>query len=75
MSHVNKWVKETRNFRLQAAAETTYSTNIVGNKKIFQITAYGSENRDKKGDASQMIQFDKERAIELIGILKQEFNV
>jgi len=75
VSHVKKWVKETRNFHLQGPAETTYSTNIIGNKKLFQITTYGSESRAKKGDASQLIQFDKDKAIELIEILKSEFNI
>jgi len=70
---VNRWEKETRNFRHQEIRETTYSTTIVGDEKLFQIQTYSAEGRS--AGAKQIIQFDKQRASELIAILKQEFGL
>lgn len=70
---VNKWEKESRNFRKQDARETTYSSAIVDGDKLFQIQTYGAVG--SSGSAKQTIQFDKRRALELIDILKREFNI
>lgn len=70
---VTNWEKENRNFRKQSTGETTYSTAIIGNEKLFQIQTYGSPERQIKGTASQTIQFNKQQASELIEILKKEF--
>lgn len=67
---VNEWKKEARNFRKQDIRETTYSLTVAGGEKLFQIQTYGP-----KGGACQTIQFDKQRALELIDILKKEFDL
>ena len=70
---VNEWKTERRNFRKQEARETTYSVTIVGNEKLFQIQTYGTEG--STASAKQTIQFDRERAVELVEILKREFGL
>jgi len=60
---VDKWDKEERNFRKQDVRETTYSTTIIDNEKLFQIQTYGSKG--STASAKQTIQFDKKRAEEL----------
>lgn len=69
---VDKWEKEVRNFRKQDVRVTTYSSTVIGDEKLFQIQTYGAEG--SIGGAKQTIQFDKQRASELIDILKKEFN-
>lgn len=68
---VNEWKLENQNFRKQEVRETTYSVTIVGNEKLFQIQTYGTEG--STAGAKQTIQFDKQRAVEFIEILKREF--
>lgn len=51
----------------------TYSSTVVGGEKLFQIQTYGAEG--STGSAKQTIQFDKQRTLELIDILKKEFNL
>lgn len=70
---VNEWKPENRNFRKQEVRETTYSITIIGIDKLFQIQTYGAEGNTF--GAKQTIQFDKQRAVELIEILKREFNL
>lgn len=70
---VNKWEREDRNFRKQEVRETTYSSTVIDGDKLFQIQTYGAAG--STGGAKQTIQFDKQRAIELIDILKKEFNL
>ena len=70
---VEKWEKESRNFRKQDSRETSYSSTILDGEKLFQIQTYGAEG--SSGSAKQTIQFDKQRAEELIYILKNEFNI
>lgn len=67
---VDKWGKEVRNFRKQNGRETTYSVTVTGGEKLFQIQTYGLN-----GTVKQIIQFDKQRAAELVGILEQEFGL
>lgn len=70
---VKKWEKETRNFRKQDIRDTSYSTTEIHGEKLFQIQTYGPEG--STAGAKQTIQFDKQRAVELIDILKKEFNL
>ena len=70
---VNRWERENRNFRKQDIRETTYSSTVVGGENLFQIQTYGAEG--STGSAKQTIQIDKQRAQELIDILKKEFNL
>lgn len=72
---VMKWEKENRLLRRQDTAETTYSTAVIDGECIFQIQTFGPSSRKIKGVASQTMQFDRQRAIELIEILKQEFSL
>ena len=43
---------------------------VTGGEKLFQIQTYGLD-----GTVKQIIQFDKQRAAELVGILEQEFGL
>ena len=72
---VMEWEKENRLLRRQDTAETTYSTAVIDGECIFQIQTFGPSSRKIKGVASQTMQFDRQRAIELIEILKQEFSL
>ena len=72
---ITKLPKESRNFRKHTSGEASYSVAVLDNEKIFQIQTYGSPERQSKGVVSQVIQFDKQQAIELIAILQQEFNL
>ncbi|MBR0283508.1 MAG: hypothetical protein IJQ81_18260 [Oscillibacter sp.] len=71
--YVEKWDKESRNFRKQFPSETTYSTNVVNGELLFQIQTYAASQQT--GGAKQTIQFNKQGAIDLIEILKREFNL
>ena len=70
---VEKWEKENRNFRKQDSRETSYSSTVLYGEKLFQIQTYGLEG--SSGSAKQTIQFDRQRAEELICILKKEFDL
>lgn len=69
---VQEWKKESRDFKKQDIRETTYSVTHIGNEKLFQIRTYGEKGIP--GGAKQIIQFDKERAMELVSILLKEFG-
>lgn len=70
---VNSWEKADHEFRKQEVRETTYAVSIVHGEKLFQIQTYGAQGI--AASAKQIIQFDKERAVELIDILKTEFGI
>lgn len=70
---VKDWKYEARNFRKQEIRETTFSTMIIGDEKIFQIQTYGPKGSDC--GAKQTIQFDKDRAVQLVDILRREFGI
>ncbi len=70
---VKKWEREQKDIRRQEIRQTTYSTGIINGKKLFQIQTYGGTG--STGSAKQIIQFDKDRAIELIHILSSEFGL
>jgi hypothetical protein len=55
--------------------DSTYCSFILNNTKIIQIDTYGSEDREIKNKISQSIQIDREMAVELLKILKDEFNI
>ncbi len=56
-------------------AETIYFSTEINGEKIFQLSTLGSSTREVKGAVSQTLQFDKNSAIELIEILKKEFEL
>ncbi|MGN1304780.1 MAG: hypothetical protein ACI4YB_07060 [Oscillospiraceae bacterium] len=68
---VQGWKKETHEFKRQEIRETTYSVAQIGDEKLFQIQTYGTQG--SSAGAKQIIQFDKERAMELVKILMNEF--
>lgn len=68
---VQEWKKETHDFKRQETRETTYSVATIGNEKLIQIQTYGAQGAS--AGAKQIIQFDKERAMELVKILLNEF--
>lgn len=70
---VSRWNSEEKNFRKQDVRETSYSAAVIDGEKLFQIQTYGAAG--SSGTAKQVIQFDQQRAVELIDILKREFNL
>ena len=70
---VEKWEMEQKDIRKQEIRQTTYSTGIIDGKRIFQIQTYGGAG--STSSAKQIIQFDRDRAIELIRILSSEFGL
>lgn len=68
---VQEWKKENHDFKRQEIRETTYSVAQIGNEKLFQIQTYGAQG--SSGGAKQIIQFDKDRAMELVKIILNEF--
>ncbi len=66
--------KKDRNIKEQSVVEATYSVSECKGETLFQITTYGSQRRQDKGAASQSISFDREMAIRLTAILKDEFQ-
>ena len=58
---------------IHKTTEATYSVFLENGEKFFQIDTYGSEGRQLKDKVSQSVQFDKESALELVGILIKEF--
>lgn len=70
---VQKWEHVTRNFKKQDVRLTTYSTTMIGEEKLFQIQTYAADGHSS--GAKQTIQFDRQRAIELMEILKREFSL
>jgi hypothetical protein len=53
----------------------TYSSFRVGKDVYFQIDTYGSPARSHPDKISQSIQIDRQSAITLIEILKNEFSL
>ena len=70
---VGKWEKENKDFRKQEERETSYSVTFVDTEKIFQIQTYGPKGYE--AGPKQVIQFDKKRAMQLIDILRKEYNL
>ncbi len=76
MAKVSKISKIEKNRdSIHVDVECTYSVFENFGKKYFQIDTYGTEQRQVKNQPSQKIQFDKEFAVQLIDILKKEFNL
>ncbi|MDQ0253363.1 flagellar basal body L-ring protein FlgH [Evansella vedderi] len=55
--------------------DASYTTFNSTGEKYFQIDTYGSNDRKFQGKISQSIQFNKETAVDLITILRKEFNI
>lgn len=68
---VESWEHEDVAFRLQDFRETTWSVDHENGETYFTIRTYGPNG----GSAKQIVQFNRERAIELVDILKKEFSI
>jgi hypothetical protein len=55
-------------------ADCTYSAFSEGGHRYLQLDTYGSESRKLKGKKSQTIQLNAEAALQLIEILRHEFQ-
>ena len=51
-----------------------YNTGDVGGEKYVSLSTYGSDTREYKGKASQVLHIDKESARKIIDILNKEFG-
>jgi hypothetical protein len=71
-----QWYRIEKNINsVHPDVECTYSVFANSGKKYFQIDTYGTEQRQVKHQPSQKIQFGKDFAVQLIDILKKEFNL
>lgn len=75
MSLVEHIDHENRIARFQQPAYTTYTAIHEDGETRVQLQSYGSDDRVKKNSASQVMQFNKESAIELVRILDKEFGL
>ena len=55
--------------------ECVYNSGIVDGEKYLSLSTYGSNTRENKGSASQVLHIDKKCAMEIIELLKAEFNI
>lgn len=69
-----KRIDKDRNM-IHTKVYTTYTVFEKDEQKYFQIDTYGSNEREMPEKISQSIQFDKESAKFLVGLLKKEFNL
>jgi len=67
-------IEKVRNL-VHNETQSTYTTFSKYDNKFFQIDTYGSDNRKFKNKISQSIQLDKNMAIEIIEILRDEFDL
>lgn len=70
----NRVDKERNTIHREVKSSYTSFTDESGGK-YFQIDTYGSSNRKIYGKISQSFQLDKKAAIELVNILKREFDI
>lgn len=71
----NRMVKGTRNCRIHEVVDCEFDIFTSEGEKIVQISTFGTDSRVAKGKVSQSIQIDKETAIFLINLFKQEFKI
>ena len=58
---------------LHGPTKCTYDVfQIAGGKRLFQLSTYGSNQRERQGQMSQTIQLTEESARQLLRILKEE---
>lgn len=53
--------------------EATYNILYKDGEKYLEVTTYGSKDREMKGKASQIIQFNKDAIKQLKEIIEKEF--
>ncbi|MHA6259121.1 hypothetical protein ACXYMX_04300 [Sporosarcina sp. CAU 1771] len=74
MALINKMERQTRNSRVHEVVEATYNILNVKGEKYIEVTTYGSKNREFKGKASQIMQFDREAINQLKKIIEKEYQ-
>jgi len=67
-------IEKQRNLVHEKVA-TTYTVFDIGGVKYVQIDTYGRNGRENPEKISQSIQIDKDVAVELIRILRDEFEL
>lgn len=72
---VESIIKITKNSHLHKTTDCTYTVFTKDNKKYMRFDTYGSVDRKTMPKPSQTIQFDKDTAEFIIGILKKEFDI
>lgn len=75
MSFVKEIEYENKSIREHEEARTTYSVANFDTGKRIQLQSYGRADREDPDKVSQVMQFTKESANQLIAILKKEFNI
>lgn len=60
---------------LQKEAEAKYATYSIDGKGFVQINTYGSVDREIPGKVSQVLQFDRDSAEQLIAIFRKTFQL
>lgn len=65
----------TRNAQVQKEVQASYNVLVSSGEKYVQINTYGSSERQEKGVVSQTLQINKEAAVQLVDILRREFNI
>ncbi len=55
--------------------QCVYNTGEVDGEKYVSLSTYGSDTREDRGKASQVIYIYKESATEIVKILKTEFGL
>jgi hypothetical protein len=64
-----------KNGSIHDIATATYHFFETGSEKYFQLDTYGKPTREVPEQPSQKIQFNKETAERLIGLLSREFDI
>jgi hypothetical protein len=67
--------KEQERYTIQDTAGATYFFFDKGDERFFQLNMYGTPGRKVPGSRSQTLQFDRNMAETLIGILRRGFNI
>mgnify|MGYP004705605457 CR=1 FL=1 len=75
MARIESLHKDNRDIRFQGGVKAEYFSGYISGNKLIQINTYGSMERKHTDLPSQIIQIDKEIAIELINILQHEFDL
>ena len=75
MAFVEDIAPDNRAFRsLHKPADCRYTVGRSGGRRILQLNSYGSPEREVRGQASQILQFDEHSAKQLFDLLKAEYG-
>ncbi|WP_424765710.1 hypothetical protein [Paenibacillus sp. sgz302251] len=75
MAQISSFKEITRNSKVQGEIEAGFNTFTSQGKKYFQITTWGSKNREIKGAASQTLQLNEQSARELVELIQSEMKI